>query len=151
MTDRGWAFSVLRTVPIGSILLLTGCASMLGYSAGRMVDTHYARATPPPACTRHPLHEGQRVTLVLDDGVRREGVYLWHDCTGESLLVLKTDVMNPGVPGSRADTLRVPLRSIDHIDVPRKQARYVGLVLGLAGDALVGLSILFYVGMAIFG
>ncbi len=147
MSRRRWARSVLRAAPVASLLLLAGCASMVGYSAGRIIDTQFSRATPPPACGRHALRQGQRVTLVLTDGTRQDGLYLWHDCEGDSLLVMKTEVSNWDMPGRHADTLRVPLRTIDHVDVPREQARYVGMVLGVAFDAILGLWMLVIIGL----
>lgn len=147
MRSRRSAARVLRAPAICSFLLVTGCASMMGYSAGRIVDTQFSRSVPPPACGRHPLRQGQRVQVIQTDGARRDGIYLWHDCVGESLLVMKTEVSNWDMPGRQVDTLRVPLRAIDHVDVPREQARYIGLVLGAAVDAVVGLWMLVIIGL----
>jgi hypothetical protein len=142
---------------IGNLLVLAaglaalsacGCGALIGYSIGRIVDTQIPRDIPPPTCARHPLHEGQKITVVLRDRTERSGLYLWHDCAGESLLVMKPEVSPWDMPVRHLDTLRVPLRSVDHIEVPREAARRVGLLLGIAADLYIALAALSLQGLS---
>jgi hypothetical protein len=148
MADRRRLLPTLWTAVALSILALCGCGSMMGYSMGRIVDTQFSRATPPPACGKHPLRQGQRVTIVQKDGTKRDGLYQWHDCLGDSLLVMNSEISSWDMPGRRSDTLRVPLRSIDQVRVPREGARYVGLVAGMVFDVLIGFWTVYAIGLA---
>jgi hypothetical protein len=121
------------SLPLG----ISGCCSLLGYSFGRMIDQGAAHATPPPKCGTHTLHEGQKIRVRLSDGTKRTGLYMWHDCEGDSLLVMRTEVSSFDMAGVRPDTLRIPLRTIQEVKVPREAARYVGLVIGAGFDFLI--------------
>lgn len=131
MPSRSFASFLL--LPL-AMLTSAGCTAV-GFGLGALVDADSGKGS---AARLNDVHPGRNVTVWLRDGRRVQGRYLGREpvtpapdldpfSAAAGTIMLQTE----------SETMRVAAGDVDRVSVPVTKGKVMGMVLGLAIDALI--------------